>query len=62
MTTAERLQAVENAIVGLQTAIKNLASSKQVSQLGLLKQADITDLQTRVTQLETSVQIIQDTI
>lgn len=62
MTTEERLQSVENAVAGLQVAITNLASSKQVSQLGLLRQADITDLQTRVTQLETTVTQLEATV
>ena len=54
-----RLKAVEDAIVGLQIAIANLASKKQLSQLSVLKQKDVDDLQTRVGALETTVQIIQ---
>lgn len=54
-----RLKAIEDAIIGLQVAIANLASKKQLSQLSVLKQKDVDDLQTRVTSLENTVQIIQ---
>ena len=54
-----RLKAIEDAIIGLQVAIGNLASKKQLSQLSVLKQKDVDDLQTRVTALEATVQIIQ---
>lgn len=54
-----RLKAIEDAIIGIQVAIGNLASKKQLSQLSVLKQKDVDDLQTRVTALEATVQIIQ---
>lgn len=62
LTTDQRLTAIEDAIVALQIAIANLASKKQLQELNLLKQQAVQDLQTRTSQLETTVQIIQDSL
>lgn len=60
LTTDQRLDSLEEAVAQLQTVIVNLASKKQMKQLSLLKQQEIETLQARVTQLETTVTIIQD--
>lgn len=60
LTTDQRLDALEEAVAQLQTVIVNLASKKQMKQLSLLKQQELETLQARVTQLETTIQIMQD--
>lgn len=60
LTADQRLDALEEAVTQLQTIIVNLASKKQLKQLSLLKQQEIETLEARVTQLEATVQIIQD--
>ena len=62
LTTDQRLTALEDALTALQVAIVNLASKKQLQELSLLKQQEVNDLQTRVTQLEATIQIIQDSL
>lgn len=62
LTDDQRLDALELAVTQLQTVIANLASKKQLQQLSLIKQKDVDDLQDRVTQLETTVQLIQDSL
>ena len=62
LSTDQRLDALEEAVTQLQALIVNLASKQQLKQLSLLKQQEIDTLQARVTQLETTVGIIQDTL
>jgi len=62
LTDDQRLDALEEAVSQLQTIIVNLASKKQLKQLSLLKQQEIETLEARVTQLEATVQIIQDAL
>jgi len=62
LTDDQRLDALELAVTQLQTVIANLASKKQLLQLSLIKQKNVDDLQDRVTQLETTVQLIQDSL
>ncbi len=62
LTADQRLDALEEAVTQLQTIIVNLASKKQLKQLSLLKQQEIETLEARVTQLEATVQIIQDAL
>ena len=62
LTDDQRLDAIELAVTQLQTVIVNLASKRQLQQLSLLKQKDIDDLTDRVTQLEATVKIIQDSL
>lgn len=62
LTDDQRLDALEEAVSQLQTIIVNLASKKQLKQLSLLKQQEIETLEARVTQLEATVTIIQDSL
>ena len=62
LTDDQRLDALEAAVTQLQTVITNLASKKQLQQLSLLKQKDVDDLGDRVTQLEVTVKLIQDSL
>ena len=62
LTDDQRLDALEAAVTQLQSVIANLASKKQLQQLSLLKQKDVDDLGDRVTQLEVTVQLIQDSL
>jgi len=62
LTTDQRLDALEAAVTQLQTVIPNLASKKQLQQLSLLKQKEVDDLGDRVTQLEATVKLIQDSL
>ena len=62
LTDDQRLDALELAVTQLQIVITNLASKKQLQQLSLLKQKDVDDLGDRVTQLEVTVKVIQDSL
>lgn len=62
LTDDQRLDALEAAVTQLQTVTTNLASKKQLQQLSLLKQKEVDDLGDRVTQLETTVKLIQDSL
>ena len=56
----DELEFIKVVLNKLQTAVeKNLASKAQLVQLNLLRQNDITDLQTRVTQLEADVALLK---
>jgi len=55
----KRIQAIEEAITKLLIAVNNLAAKKQLSQLTLLKQADIDNLTQRVTALESQLTLVQ---
>lgn len=57
-----RLAAIELALTGVQTAIDNLASKKQLRELTTLRQADVNDLQTRVAALETQMTSLQTAV
>ena len=62
LTDDQRLDALESAVIQLQIVIVNLASKKQLQQLSLIKQKEVDDLKDRVTQLEATVKIIQDSL
>jgi polyhydroxyalkanoate synthesis regulator phasin len=61
LTAAEniRVSAIETLLNKVQTAIKNLASQKQLRALNVLKQKEVDDLTARVTALETQVTALQ---
>ncbi len=57
-----RIQAIEEMINRLQTAISNTMSKQQMRQLLLLKQNEIDALTTRVATLESAIQVLQSSI
>ena len=63
-TTGEetRIRNIEEAIVSLSTAVNNLASKTQLSQLLLIKQAEIDALKRDVESLESQVALLQTQI
>ena len=60
-TTGEetRIRNIEEAIVNLSTAVNNLATKTQLSQLLLIKQAEIDTLKRDVESLESQVALLQ---
>lgn len=62
MTTATlltRVQALEAAVANLQRAMQNIASIQQLRQLLALKQQEVTELTSRVDDLESQISILQ---
>jgi predicted nuclease with TOPRIM domain len=55
----ERIIAIETKLNDVQTALNNLATKAQLKSLASVRQSDILDLQARVTELETQIQILQ---
>ena len=58
-TEALRIQAIENKLNDLQTALNNVASKKQMKALTQIRQAEIEDLKQRVTTLESEIAVLQ---
>lgn len=56
----ERFLAIERKLNDIQVAINNLASKAQMKALLNIRQSEIEDLQTRVTTLESKVQVLED--
>ncbi len=54
-----RIQAIEQTLNKVQTAIKNLASQQQVRSLNVIRQKEIDNLTTRIEALETLVSNLQ---
>lgn len=63
-TTAEetRIQAIEELLNKLQTAINNLMSKQQMRQLLLIKEEEINTLKERVTALEAQIAVLQGSL
>lgn len=59
VTEERRIQAIEKKLNELQTALNNLVSKRQMKSLLNIRQAEIEDLKTRVTALETQIQALQ---
>lgn len=57
-----RIEAIEELLNQVQTAIKNLASKAQFTQFTLIRQAEIDALTTRVTALESQLALLQNQI
>ena len=56
----QRIETIEEVLNNANTAISNLASKKQMSQLILVKQAQIDSLTERVAALESQLQVLQN--
>lgn len=54
-----RVQAIEKAVNAIQLALKNVASSKQLRTLLVLKQKEIDDLTTKTDNLQTQLSLMQ---
>lgn len=54
-----RVQAIEKAVIAIQLALKNVASSKQLRTLLVLKQKEIDDLTTKTDNLQTQLSLMQ---
>ena len=54
-TLVARLEAVERRLAHIETALSKLVSINQVTQLGLLRQTELSELDTRATSLEERV-------
>jgi len=54
-----RVEALEEALILLQTAVSNLVAKQQVRQLSLLKQAEIDVLEAKVASLEAQMAEIE---
>ncbi len=54
-----RIQSLEKKVNDLQTALNNVSSTKQMKTLLTIRQAEIEDLKTRVSILETQIQTLQ---
>jgi hypothetical protein len=63
-TAAEtaRIEDIEATLVDLQRAIKNLASQLQVRQLTLLRQSEITTLESAATELEARLHVLEENL
>jgi len=55
-----RITAVEDLLNVMQTALNGVATKQQMKALLALRQAEVTDLQARVTALESQIAILQD--
>jgi polyhydroxyalkanoate synthesis regulator phasin len=58
-TLLARLEAVENRLERIETALHQLVSMDQVTALGLIRQTEISDLTTRVSALEQQVTALE---
>jgi len=58
----QRIVAIEEAINDLATAVNNLASKTQLSQLLAIKQAEVDALRKDVTSLQSQVELLQSRI
>lgn len=58
-TLINRLASLENQVNQLTTAVSKLVSLDQVTQLGLLRQTEIDQLDTRVDALEAQVEALE---
>lgn len=54
-----RIKLVEDVLIDVQKAIKNLASKTQMRQLLLLKQTEVDELTKRIETLEAEVEILR---
>jgi polyhydroxyalkanoate synthesis regulator phasin len=57
-----RISLIEDILIDLMTAVNNLASKQQMRQITLLRQTEITDLTTRITELERLIALLQQRI
>lgn len=55
----DRVEAIELFLNTLQTAINNMATTKKLNQVLLLRQNEIEALQTRLTSLEAQVEALE---
>ena len=55
----ERIETIEDTLNDMQDAVNNLATKAQLKQLTNIWQSEITDLQDRVTALESQVATLQ---
>ena len=58
-TILSRVQALEAAVANLQKAMQNVASVQQLRQLLALQQQQVSELTTRVEELESQLSILQ---
>jgi hypothetical protein len=58
-TLLARLEALEISVSRIATAITKFVTVDQVTQLGLLKQTEVSNLETRVTALENQVEALE---
>lgn len=54
-TLLERVEAIERRLSRIETALTKLVSIDQVTQLGLLRQTELSDLDTRMDSVEERV-------
>jgi len=54
-----RIEAIENALNDMQTAVNNVATKGQMKALLTLRQNEIDDLQSRVESLEAQIKVLQ---